>query len=91
MIKHSPQCEAQDEEILTNNFDQYANPIPSKKQDDESTATKCALNPSFCGALQILLQIFVTKTGTRNASSGGPGYERQNFPRELADEGYIDK
>ena len=50
-------------------------------------------NPSFCGALQILLQIFVNKTGTRNANaaSGGARYERQNFPRELADEGYIDQ
>ena len=87
---HASECEAQDEEILTNHFDQYANLYHQKNRMMNPQLQDVHLTQAFAEHFKYCCKYSLLKQA-HEMQAAESGYKRQNFPRELADEGYIDQ
>ena len=87
---HSSQCEVVDEEVLTNNFDQYANLQHQKKKMMNPQLQNVYLDQAFAEHFKYCCKYSLLKEA-HAMQADGLGYKMENFPRELADKGYLDQ
>lgn len=87
---HSSQCQVSDEEVLTDNFDQYANLYHQKTKMMNPQLQDVHLTQAFADHFKYCCKYSLLKKA-HAMQAAGSGYSMQNFPRELADKGYLDQ
>ncbi len=87
---HESQCQMLDEEVLTDTFDQYANLHHQKTKMMNPQLQDVLLDQAFADHFKYCCKYSLLKEA-HDMQLQGDGYKMQDFPRELADKGYMDQ
>jgi hypothetical protein len=87
---HRSQCEVPEEEVLTDHFDQYANLHHQKTKMMNPQLQDVLLDKAFAEHFKYCCKYTLLKEAHAMQAAKG-GYKMQNFPRQLADQGYKDQ
>ena len=87
---HESQCQMLDEEVLTDTFDQYANLHHQKTKMMNPQLQDVLLDQTFADHFKYCCKYSLLKEA-HDMQLQTDGYKMQDFPRELADKGYMDQ